>query len=308
MEASRWGIIYSPKEGVRRVHKHWDAIRAYLSEKGVEYDFVQSEGTPSVERLAAMLASNGYDTIVIVGGDSALNHALNGILSLGDEVRKRVSLGVIPNGWGNDFARFWGFDEDDYKATIDSLVAHRVRKVDVGYCVTEKDGDGKPRYFLNCVNVGLVANIMNIKHKTRRFWGMLTLSHLSSMFLLIFQRMEHKMHIKINQDVINRKVMTVCVGSAKGYGQTPGGVPYNGLLDVSVVAHSEVTQLIEALWMLFQGRFLNHKAVKAYRTKKVEVYETGKAMISLDGAVWQDASTPMKIGIHQEWLNFLIPF
>lgn len=307
MESSRWGIIYCPKEGVRRVHKHWEAIRSYLTEKGVSYDFVQSEGTPSVERLAAMLAANGYGTIVIVGGDSALNHALNGILSLGDDVRKKVALGVIPNGWGNDFARFWGFDEDDYKSTIDSLIAHRIRKVDVGYCIMTDVKESKPRYFLNCVNVGLVAGIMNIKHKTRRFWGMLTLSHLSSMFLLIFQRMEHRMHLKVNQDIIDRKVMTVCIGSARGYGQTPSGVPYNGLLDVSVVAHSEVRQLMEALWMLFQGRFLNHKAVKAYRTKKVEFYDNSRAMVSLDGAVWQEASTPMEIGIHQEWINFMIP-
>ena len=57
------------------------------------YDFVQSEGPKSVERLAAMLASNGYTTIVIVGGDAALNRALNGVLSQGEEVRRSVAFG-----------------------------------------------------------------------------------------------------------------------------------------------------------------------------------------------------------------------
>ena len=271
------------------------------------YDFVQSEGPKSVERLAAMLASNGYTTIIIVGGDAALNRALNGILSQGDEVRRRGSLGVIPNGWGNDFAHFWGFEEDDYKQTIDWLVKGRVRKVDVGYCVSEKLGEDRPRFFLNCVNVGLVANIMNIKHKTRRFWGMLTLSHLASMFLLLFQRMEFKMHLKVNLDEIDKRVMTVCVGSARGYGQTPSGVPYNGLLDVSVVSHPEMRQMMEALWMLFRGRFLNHKAVKSYRTRRVDFLDDGKAMVSLDGAVWEEGEAPMRVGIHQEWMNFIIP-
>ena len=307
MESSRWGIIYCPKEGVRHIHKEWEAIRSYLTEKHVLYDFVQSEGPKSVEHLASMLASNGYSTIIVVGGDAALNRALNGILSQGDDVRRRIALGVIPNGWGNDFAHFWGFEEDNYRQTIDWLVEHRLRKVDVGYCQPENPSGATPRYFLNCVNVGLVANIMNIKHKTRRFWGMLTLSHLASMFMLLFQRMEHRMHFKVNLDDINKSVMTVCVGSARGYGQTPSGVPYNGLLDVSVVSHSEMKQMIEALWMLFRGRFLNHKAVKSYRTRNVDFYDCGKAMISLDGAVWENASTPMKIGIHQEWLNFIIP-
>ena len=79
MESSRWGIIYCPKEGVRHIHKEWEAIRSYLTEKHVLYDFVQSEGPKSVERLASMLASNGYSTIIVVGGDAALNRALNGI-------------------------------------------------------------------------------------------------------------------------------------------------------------------------------------------------------------------------------------
>ncbi|MCD8318876.1 MAG: lipid kinase [Paraprevotella sp.] len=307
MESSRWGLIYCPKEGVRHIHKEWEEISAYLAEKNVSYDFVQSEDPKSVERLAAMLAANGYTTIIIVGGDAALNRALNGILSQGDEVRSRVALGVIPNGWGNDFAHFWGFEEANYKQTIDWLVKRRLRKVDVGYCISEAVGKDKPRYFLNCLNVGLVANIMNIKHKTRRFWGVLTLSHVSSIFLLLFQRMEHKMHFKVNQDEIDRSVMTVCVGSARGYGQTPSGVPYNGLLDVSVVSHPEMSQMIEAMWMLVRGRFLNHKAVISYRTRKVDFYDCGKAMISLDGAVWENASAPMTVGIHPEWIDFIIP-
>lgn len=308
MESSRWGIIYCPKEGVRHTHKKWESIRAYLAEKGVLYDFVQSEGPESVERLAGMLAVNGYRTIVVVGGDAALNRALNGVLASGEDFHRDVVFGVIPNGWGNDFAHFWGFEEDDYKHAVDSLVNRRIRKVDVGFCSLERQGESRKRYFLNCVNVGLVANIMDIKHKTRRFWGMLTLSHLASMFILIFQRMENHMHFKVNQDEIDKKVMTVCIGSARGYGQTPSGVPYNGLLDVSVVSHPEISQMFEALWMLFRGRFLNHKKVKSYRTKAVDFYQSGKAMVSLDGAVWANVSAPMKVGIYQEYVNFIIPY
>jgi hypothetical protein len=56
--------------------------------------------------------------------------------------------------------------------------------------------------------------------------------------------MEYKMKLKINSEVIERKVMTVCIGSGPGYGQTPNAVPYNGMLDVSVVYHPEMVQLI----------------------------------------------------------------
>lgn len=63
--------------------------------------------------------------------------------------------------------------------------------------------------------------------------------------------------------------MTVCVGNASGYGQTPNAVPYNGLLDVSVVYHPEMTQLMEGIYLFVKGKFLNHRSVHPYRTREV---------------------------------------
>lgn len=80
VEPNKWGIIYNPKAGTRKVQKRWKEIKEYMDSKGVSYDYVQSEGFGSVERLAGILANNGYRTIVIVGGDGALNDAINGIM------------------------------------------------------------------------------------------------------------------------------------------------------------------------------------------------------------------------------------
>ena len=156
----RWAIIYCPKQGVRRSQKRWEHIREILEKRGVEYDFVQSETPKSVSRLTKMMVNNGYKTLIIVGGDSALNRALNGFVSMGEEACKSVALGVIPNGRGNDFASFWGFNEENDEQTIDSLIKRRLRKVDVGFIRK----DSNEHYFLNCVNIGLVANIMKLKH------------------------------------------------------------------------------------------------------------------------------------------------
>ena len=71
-----------------------------MDSKGVNYDYVQSEGFGSVERLAKILANNGYRTIVIVGGDGALNDAINGIMLSDAEDKENIALGIIPNGIG----------------------------------------------------------------------------------------------------------------------------------------------------------------------------------------------------------------
>lgn len=303
--APRWGIIYCPKQGAGRSQKRWEHIQELLEARGVGYDFVQSEGPESVERLTRMLCQNGYDTIIIMGGDSALNRALNGVLVLGDEVRQRVALGVIPNGRGNDFATFWGFDEKDDEQTINWLHRRRLRPVDVGLL---QSATGHQRYFLNCVNVGLVANIMKLKYKTRRIFGLSALSYFASMFLLLFQRMETRMKLHINEDTIERKLMTVCVGNAHGYGQTPSAVPYNGMLDISMVSHPEVSQLLAGLWLLFTGKFLNHKNVRAYRSPRpIHFMNIKNATVSADGMVLSDFREQLHISLLPEHINFIIP-
>ncbi|MEG1580029.1 MAG: diacylglycerol kinase family protein [Bacteroidaceae bacterium] len=308
VKQSDWGIIYCPIKNSRSTHKRWQKIKKYLEEENISFDFVQSEGETSVERLSSMLAANGYHTILIVGGDAAVNAAVNGLMNSGIDYTT-VALGVIPNGFANDFARFWGYQEKEYKQTITWLRERRIRTIDVGEVHYTVEGKNKIIYFVDCINLGAAASIMNLRKKMHSFWGFRTLSFISSAFLLLFQRMEYKMHLKVNEDDFTKKVMTVCIGSASGYGQTPNAVPYNGLLDVSVVSHPEVAQLLQGLWLLFTGRFLTASNVKSYRTKHVSILATSKARIALDGKVLRELHpiTTLEIKVKQEILNFIIP-
>jgi len=308
VETTRWGVLYCPRTGISNKRKRWEKIEAMLRGHGIEFDMVQSENSDSVERLMTMLINNGYKTIVIVGGDSALNDAVNCLMKEEKKVREEIALGVIPNGVMNDFARFWQFEEDELEQTVAWLSKRRIRKIDLG-CIryTNAKQEKCHRYFLNCINIGMTADIMNLRRQTRRLFGSRTLSFLSSLFVMLFHRMEYKMKLRINSDTIERKVMTVCIGSGPGYGQTPNAVPYNGMLDVSVVYHPEVVQLIEGIWLLVTGRFLNHRSVHPYRTREVFVDEARKAMVGIDGRLMKTPSGAFRVCIEQEVINFLIP-
>ena len=279
-----------------------------LDEQGVDYDFVQSESTDSVERLVTMLIHNGYKTIVVVGGDSALNDAVNCLMREEPKVREEIALGVIPNGVLNDFARYWDFKEGNLEQTVEWLKKRRIRTIDLG-CLhyTDKQGEQQRRYFLNCVNIGLIADIMNLRRQTRSLLGSRKLAFIASIFLMIFHRMDYKMRVKINTDVVDRKVMTMCVGSGPGYGQTPNAVPYNGMLDVSMVYHAEVLQVFAGLWLLVTGRFLNHRSVHPYRTRQVVVEDAKHALVGVDGRLIGKPVGSYQITVEQEVINFLIP-
>ena len=305
---SRWGILYCPRNGIKSKRKRWERLQEELDARNIKYDFVQSENSDSVERLVTMLIHNGYKTIVIVGGDSALNDAVNCLMREEKEVREQVALGLIPNGVLNDFARFWGFAVDNDGQTVEWLANHRVRKIDLG-CLryTDKQNGETNRYFLNCVNIGTTADIMNLRQQTRRIFGSKMLSFISSIIVKIFHRKDYKMRLRVNSEVIERRLMTVCVGNARGYGQTPSAVPYNGMLDLTVVYDPKLMQLFSGLWLLISGRFLNHRSVHPYRTRELVVDEARHAMVGIDGRLISTPVGSYTITVEQEVINFLIP-
>ncbi|MCM1311834.1 MAG: lipid kinase [Bacteroides sp.] len=303
----RWGIIYSPRAGSYNAHKRWDMIRSYIESKGVQYDYVQSEGFGSVERLAAMLCANGYRTIVLVGGDGTLNDAINGILCC-PELPEDFALAVIPNGIGNDFARFWGMAVDDYKHLIDNIIVRRVRLIDVGVCsFVDENNIPQKRFFLNCINIGLGARLVQLTDEAMRFIGSKCLSTVSIAIAQIFERKAFNVEFVIDKEAFSQEVMSICIGNSHGYGQTPNAVPYNGLLDMSVITRPKWWQLFEGFWLLGKGHFLNYKNVRPFRASRIELIDIGKAFISLDGRMLQSRYVgKIEVGVRKELVNFII--
>lgn len=310
VDEKKWGILYCPKDGfLSNPQKRWERVERSLKAHNIDFDMIQSENSAGVDRLIRIMIGNGYRTIIIFGGDSALNDTINCLMHEKKEVRESIVLGVIPNGVMNDFAHFWGFEEDNIEETIGWLKERRIRKIDLG-CIRYKnrEGEGCHRYFLNCINIGLIATIMNLRRRTRNIFGSRSLSFIFSFILLAFQRLDFHMHIKINTDEIKRKVMTVCIGNALGYGQTPNAVPYNGQLDVSVVYHPEVTQLFEGIYLFLRGRFLNYKSVHPYRTQETTIHVEPRTLIGIDGRLMSKTPVgPFKVIVEKEVINFLIP-
>ena len=307
VEETRWAVLYCPKNGWGNKRKRWERLQKELDAQGVLYDFVQSESNDSVMRLMTMLVHNGYRTIIIMGGDTALNDAVNCLMHEEKSIRDQVALGVIPNGLLNDFARFWGFDERNDAQTVTWLKKHRTRKIDVGNIRYESKKEGNCiRYFINCVNIGLTADIMNLRHQARQVLGSKQLAFLWSLIPMLFHHHDYKMRLEIDYDVVERSIMTVCVGNALGYGQTPSAVPYSGLLDVSVVYNPKIKQFIEGLWLLVTGRFLNHKSVHPYRTRQMTI-SSGKSLVSVDGRLIEKPVGEYRIQVEPEVINFLSP-
>ena len=304
----KWAVIYCPREGSFTANRRCSKIKQALLDAGINYDYVRSDAPGSVERLAGMMTDNGYQTIIIIGGDAALNDTINGILKAKSPDGTLPALGIIPNGFGNDFAHYWGYDFNKYQEAIRHLAFRRTRLVDVGVAdIVRNDDVHDRRYFLDCLNLGLVSSVIQLRRKTRRFWSIKGLSYLTSAFLLIFKRKLFNFHFTVNFEEIRHKEMTVCVGSSTGYGLTPSAVPYNGMLDVTAVGNSGIGGLLQGFWLLFTGRFLRHRHIKLWRTENVKFHDTDGATVCLDGRVYHHKVKQLEVNIEKEKIAFIIP-
>ena len=307
VSSDRIGIVFSLKTGLM-ASKRLRKIRQYLEEKNQPYDIFRPDGNESVERLARMLCNNAYRTLVVVGGDGSLNDALNGIMTA-DFLHKDFAFGIIPSGSVNDFAKFWGILPNDYKKSIDSIIRRKTRKIDLGvfrYAVSESDSI--TRYFLNCVNIGLGARLVELSNSTKILTGSKRISNVITMIGQVFERKSFDLNFKTDTESIHEKVMSVCIGNTTGYGQTPNAVPYNGMLDMSVIIRPEWWQLFEGFWLLGKGKFLNYKNVHPYRVNEVLFSNVGKARVSFDGRIIQQKITPpFKVEVIPEHIPLIIP-
>ena len=299
----RWGIIYSPKIGAARPMKRWKEIREYLAEKRVEYDFFQAVRGDEIEQQAQRYAAAGYDTIVVVGGDGALQDAINGIIASGKS--DDVSLGIIPNGIANDFAEYWGLAYNDYRAAVDYIIARRVRKVDLGCCRYVDDGREVKRYFVNVLNIGLSANIVGFANKKNTIFAKIVYKVRGLMFLL-FRRKNFHMRFRLNSQLVDKKFMMLCVGNSTGYGMTPSAVPYNGWIDVSAIKMPPFMGVFKGLQMVSRRKILNFRLVEPFRTTEMEIESVGGARLGIDGRPFAP-TFPLLVTVEPEILNLIIP-
>lgn len=305
----KWGIIYHSRAGANNTSKQWDKILQYLAHRNVAYDYFQSEGYGSVERLAGILTENQYTTIVIAGGDGALNDMINGVINhANDEQLKNIHIGIIPIGMSNDFASFWDITSD-YRKAIDHIIANRTRSIDVGRCNyhNKKDNNTFCRYFLNAVNIGLSEKMLRVIDQANRFWAWKLTAFFESLVVLFFEKKRYRMHLEIGNEQIKGHYMTICIGNCRAWGQTPSAIPYNGYLDVSLIRRPlGWSKFIKGLWLLTNHQLLNFKGVNVYRGKKIRVITARNANIDLDGRAF-GRHYPLDIDILPESINLIIP-
>lgn len=106
----------------------WEKIRQILQERQVRHRVFFTKYQHHASRIVSRITSDGEShTLIALGGDGTINEVINGISFL-----EKVTLGYIPIGSGNDFARSLNLPFDPVAAMDYLLKPSHFTNMDVG--------------------------------------------------------------------------------------------------------------------------------------------------------------------------------
>src|SRR5512135_3738241 len=98
-------VILNPYSNRWNARKRWPEAEAALRAAGVDFSLDESERAGGLEPLAAKAVKDGFETVVVAGGDGSIGEVVNGLAANWDARRQfPVKFGVLPMGSANDFA------------------------------------------------------------------------------------------------------------------------------------------------------------------------------------------------------------
>jgi len=296
----RWLVVANPISGQGRAMHHRHEIEAVLRRHGLEFDFVVSEHPGHAIELVAVAVADGCRHVLAVGGDGTVHECANGIFRQRAVPTEEVTLGVMPIGTGNDWARTHGISKD-YAEVAALMAAGTHRLHDVGVA---EFGDGSRRHFVNVAGLGFDAHV--VESLPDRTLGPLAYLVGLAKGLLNYRAVPLGLTFAGRRIDARAFVLFFAIGRYCGSGMNvaPKAEADDGLFDITLVQELSRWEVLKSLRRLFDGTLLTHPKVIALREAEANV-EAGPVPVEADGELIGHA--PVRFTLLPRALRVLAP-
>ncbi|MEL7567752.1 MAG: diacylglycerol kinase family protein [Dehalobacterium sp.] len=280
-------FIVNPCSANGSTEKWWQNALSSLDKENFDYDWSFTTGPDTAPLLTSAALSNGYRTIVAVGGDGTVYEVLNGILKNDRLIYPDIILGIWARGTGCDLARSLKLprETDDL---INMLKNGKPLAIDAGRCrFFRYDGEKGSRYFLNIAEAGLGSETAARVNQTTKVFGGFFSFLLGALISALFFKNKF-MRITLDDTDIREGMYTlVACGNGRYFGGgmkiCPEAVIDDGYFDITAIHDIGKLDLIINLPRVYRGTHLTHPKVWHKRAKKVLIQSDKKTLVTLDG-------------------------
>ena len=240
---------------------------------------------------------SGYETLILGGGDGSVSSVVDFL------AHHDVTLGLLPLGTANDFARTLGIPPE-VDGACDAIARGKVVDVDLGLA-----GEN---YYVNVASVGLgVGATRSLAPWVKKSVGPLAypvaaikafMTHEPFSARLVFPDGDR-------EPVEHERLLQVAVGNGRFYGGGMVVAPGSGIddksLDVYAIRLGRHRDLLGAARYLKSGDFIRNESVSQYRTARVRLETDPQLSVNIDGELV--ARTPQDFSVAANALKVLVP-
>jgi diacylglycerol kinase (ATP) len=240
---------------------------------------------------------SGCEFLILGGGDGSVSSVVDFL------AHRHITLGLLPLGTANDFARTLGIPSD-VDGACDAIANGKIVDIDLGLA-----GDN---YYVNVASVGLgVGATQALTPWVKKNIGALAypvaavrafLKHEPFSARLVFPDDDH-------EPVEHERLLQVAVGNGRFYGGGMIVAPDSGIddrrLDVYAINLGRHRDLVGVARYLRSGDFIRNESVSQYQTTRVRLETTPELAVNIDGELV--ARTPQDFSVADNALRVFVP-
>lgn len=288
-------IICNPSSGREEAEKNLTKVKETLQNKGFQVDIRMTEKELDAMNYAKQACQDSFDAVISMGGDGTLNETINGLA----EQKNRPTLGIIPLGTVNDFARSLHIPFDPYKA-IQVLGKEKTRSVDIGRV--------NNNYFMNIIAIGEIAEAsFSVSAKQKTLLGPL------AYFIEGIKTLTSKRAFPVSLQHDNGTwegeallILATLTNSVGGFNQiAPDAKVDDGLLKCIVIHDIPLFQFMKLAVAILKGDHVNDPSVEYISTSTLRISSSHSLRANIDGD--EGCILPIKLQVSPEHLEIFVP-
>lgn len=273
-EQRSFTFLVNPHSGGGAAPEAVVPVARLLRDAGASVDVTYSPGPRATDALVQAAVERG-DVVVSVGGDGMLSHLAGAVSEAGG------TLGVLPAGRGNDFARMLGLPSEP-AAVAEHFLHTAVREVDL---LEWSPPGAATRLVAGSVYSGVDARAAAMVDKMR--WTPQKLQYPVAAVRAIATYQPGRFRVSVDGEAQEYAAALVVVAGSAYYGKAmkiaPGAIVDDGLLDVIVVEAASRTALVRAFPKIYDGSHVDLPQVTCLRGARIELNADGRSPLPVGG-------------------------
>lgn len=263
-----------------------------------EIEVVNTRYKNHTKFLVDAFDSLDYDEkiVIICGGDGSLNELVN--VSYG----KNMTLGLIPTGTGNDFAK--NFDYENF--TLNSLLNFRTKKIDL---IKVNDF-----YSINATSLGFDTHVLEraykyLEEKPKLGKKAYIKAVINSLNKITSENLEFKLELRdgSNFELSGEYLITaLCNGAfyGSGFNPAPEARIDDGVLNLILASKIPFLKFITMIKKYKKGRHKDSKYIREVLVKSGTIRSKDKFLANADGEIFQ--TNEIKFQVLPKALNWVV--